>query len=111
MTALLRPVITEKSLKLANHGQYTFEVDRRANVLQIENAIRQQYKATVVAVRTINVLGKERRNRKGIGRTSRWKKALVTLKRGEKISGFELETEQKTAVQPTKKATADKGSK
>jgi large subunit ribosomal protein L23 len=95
MMVLIRPIITEKSLSLATQRQYTFEVDRRANVLQVSRAVAEQYKVTVEGVRTIAVRGDERRTRRGTGQTRTWKKAIITLKKGDKISGFELEIEDK----------------
>ncbi len=95
MMILVRPIITEKSLALTAQRQYTFEVDRRANVLQVAEAAAAQYKVTVESVRTITVRGEERRTRKGTGHTRGWKKAIITLKKGDKIPGFEIETEEK----------------
>lgn len=107
MMVLIRPIITEKSLTLATQRQFTFEVDRRANALQVAAAVADQYKVTVEVVRTQNIRGEERRNRKGVGHTRGWKKAIVTLKKGDKIPGFELETEEK----PAKADTTDKAAK
>lgn len=105
MAVLLRPVITEKSITQAAFNQYTFEVDRRANAIQIAQAVSDHYGVTVIDVRVINVGGVVRRNRRGLGFTRDWKKALITLKKGDKIPGFEIETEQpdekgKKSVEP-----------
>ncbi|AHF89281.1 ribosomal protein L23 [Opitutaceae bacterium TAV1] len=79
--------LTEKSnLLSAELGQYTFEVDRRAGKHAIAAAVEQAFKVTVKRVNTQNNLGKARRSRVGRpGRTSDYKKAVVTLKAGDKI--------------------------
>ncbi|MGV3773575.1 MAG: 50S ribosomal protein L23 [Verrucomicrobiales bacterium] len=68
-------------------NQYTIVADRRANKTQIRTAVEQLFSVHVTAVNTMNVRGKDRRQRTAqAGTTSNWKKALVTLKEGEKIS-------------------------
>ena len=85
-----RPIITEKTTKLAEAGVYTFEVDKRANKIEIANAIEEIFKVKVVAVNTINVLPKK----KTVGRYSGFKaayaKAMVKLQAGDKIEGFTI---------------------
>lgn len=93
MSVLLRPIITEKSLHMAGDRQYTFEVDRRANAIEIARAIEVQFGVKVTDVRVLNIAGHARRYRRSIGQTRAWKKAIVTLAVGNKIVGFELETE------------------
>ena len=93
MTVLIRPIITEKSLRLAGTRQYTFEVDRRANAIEISRAVSEIYRVTITSVRTINRAGVIRHFRRGQGRTRSWKKAIVTVGKGGKIPGFELESE------------------
>lgn len=94
LTVLIRPVITEKSLSLSTHGQYTFEIDRRANKLEVADAVAKIYKVKVMHVSVIPVIPKSVRRRRGSGLTRRWKKAVVTLAKGQKISGFEIEVEK-----------------
>ena len=68
-------------------NQYTIVADRRANKTQIRNAVEVLFGVHVTAVNTMNVRGKDRRQRTAqAGKTSDWKKALVTLKEGERIS-------------------------
>ena len=68
-------------------NQYTIVADRRANKTQIRNAVENLFGVHVTAVNTMNVRGKDRRQRTAqAGKTSDWKKALVTLKEGERIS-------------------------
>ncbi len=87
---ILAPIITEKGT-FANEkaGQVLFKVREHASKDQIREAIEQLFKVTVVKVRTLNFLGKERRKGLKKGRQMNWKKAYVTLKEGEKIEFFE----------------------
>ena len=58
---IISPIITEKSTKLIEEGKYTFKVDKRANKIEIKNAIEEIFKVDVVAVNTINVLPQKKR--------------------------------------------------
>jgi len=80
-------VLTEKATILGEKkNQYVFRVAPRATKLQIKEAVKQLFGKTVVAVNTCNFDGKLRRKRRvDQGRTNHWKKAIVTLKAGEKI--------------------------
>lgn len=85
-----RPVITEKSAYMRDVGNYVaFEVDKKANKLQIKKAVEELFKVTVVEVKTSVVPGKEKKLGRSVGRVPSWKKALVKLKEGEKIEFFE----------------------
>ncbi len=85
-----RPLITEKStLQKEMHNQLAFEVDRRANKIEIKNAVEKIFKVQVKDVRTMNYQGKRKRLGRTMGRRSHWKKAVVTLQPGEKIEFFE----------------------
>lgn len=89
---LKRPVITEKSNFQSDVlGQYTFEVDRRANKQQIKEAVETVFGVTVERVRVINVPAKRvrRHGRREVTRKSGWKKAVVTLAPGGQIEFFE----------------------
>src|SRR5215467_6667455 len=78
--------LTEKSTLMSEKlNKYVFRVSPRANKIQIKNAIEQLFQKTVVDVNTCNYVGKEKRLRGPLGRRPRWKKAIVTLKEGEKI--------------------------
>jgi large subunit ribosomal protein L23 len=85
-----KPLITEKSTqqKEANR-QYAFEVDRNANKIEIQSAIERLFKVKVLDVRTCNVLGKVKRLGRRFGKRPDWKKAIVTLKEGDRIDFFE----------------------
>ena len=80
--------LTEKGTRQAdNYNQYTVVADPRANKTQIRNAVQELFKVKVTKVNTLNVTGKYRRQRtKQAGQSSNWKKAIVTLKEGDKIS-------------------------
>ena len=85
-----RPVITEKStLQKEMHNQLAFEVDRRANKIEIKKAVERIFKVRVKDVRTMNYQGKQKRLGRTVGRRPHWKKAIVTLQPGEKIEFFE----------------------
>ena len=85
-----RPLITEKTniqKEIAN--QLTFEVDRRANRIEIKRAIETAFKVRVASVQTMQVKGKVKRRGRSIGKRRDWKKAIVTLMPGERIDFFE----------------------
>ena len=78
--------LTEKSTLMSEkQNKYVFRVSPKANKIQIKNAIERLFQKTVVDVNTCNYAGKEKRVRGPLGRRPRWKKAIVTLKEGEKI--------------------------
>ena len=76
---------TEKGTVLEQDGKYLFLVSKKANKIQIKRAVEKIYKVKVHAVNTLIVGGKLRRIRYELGKTADWKKAVVTLKPGEKI--------------------------
>jgi len=85
-----RPLITEKSTQQKEvNRQYAFEVDRGANKIEIQSAVERLFKVKVLDVRTSNVLGKIKRLGRRYGKRSDWKKAIVTLKEGDRIDFFE----------------------
>ena len=90
---LVRPILTEKISRLQENRQYAFEVPFSANKIDIEHAVEKKFRVTVTSVRTQRVRGKEKvqltRRGRFQGRTRSWKKALVTLKQGDKIDFFE----------------------
>lgn len=84
-----RPLITEKNSILAEQGVYVFEVSKEATKLDIKKAIEKYFHVKVASVNTSVCRGRARRTRFGVGKTETWKKALVRLNKGEKISLFE----------------------
>lgn len=85
-----RPLITEKtSIQKELHNQVTFEVDRRANRIEIKRAIENVFNVRVSDVKTMQVTGKIKRRGRIVGKRRDWKKAIVTLMPGERIDFFE----------------------
>jgi large subunit ribosomal protein L23 len=84
------PIITEKSERLkTDANKYTFRVLRTANKVEIRNAVQKLFKVHVTAVHVINYEGKLRRMGRFAGRRPDWKKAVVTVKKGETIEALE----------------------
>ncbi len=85
-----RPLITEKSnIQKDDHNQYSFEVNRDSNRIEIRRAIESIFNVKVLSVRTVNVKGKVKRRGKILGKRKDWKKAMVTLTPGQRIPFFE----------------------
>jgi large subunit ribosomal protein L23 len=85
-----KPIITEKStLQKEGDNQLTFEVDRKANRVEIRHAVEKIFKVRVIKVRTIQMKGKVKRVGRTLGKRRDWKKAVVTLAAGENIEFFE----------------------
>ena len=78
-------VVTEKVSNMGDLRKYSFEVDTKANKIQIKKAVEDTYKVKVKDVNTIVMPGKSKRVRHKMGYTPNWKKAIVTLKEGHKI--------------------------
>lgn len=79
------PVITEKSQTLANENVIVFKVDKKANKVQIKQAIEKKFNVKVEKITTLNTKAKKRRVGRYTGTTSPYKKAMVKLKEGSKI--------------------------
>ena len=91
---LIRPLITEKMSTLtAEQSKYGFLVNPKANKIEIAKAIEKKFEVNVVDVKTINHSGKTktqfRKSGRFTGKTAKYKKAIVTLKEGDKIELFE----------------------
>lgn len=84
-----RPVVTEKGTALKEQNKYCFEVDRRANKIEVKQAVEALFRVKVAAVRTVAVRGRVKRVGRFTGRTGDWKKAIVTLQEGHSIEFFE----------------------
>jgi len=83
------PIITEQSMKLIDaENKYTFKVDKKANKIEIKNAIEKIFKVHVIKVNTINVLPKAKKVGKYEGFKPAYKKAIVLLPEGQKIDAF-----------------------
>ena len=86
---LRRPLITEKSTFLQAQGKYAFEVAKEASKPQIKQAVEKAFSVKVTAVNVMVVPGKTRRLGRRELPAKPWKKAIVTLKPGDKIELFE----------------------
>lgn len=86
---LLAPVISEKAAHLAAAHQYVFHVGLTANKVMVKQAVKSAYKVDAVSVNMIRVEGKTVRRGKTVGKQSDYKKAIVTLKPGQKIEMYE----------------------
>ena len=87
---LKSPILTEKSTaQKETANKVTFEVDRRANKIEIKQAVEKIFKVKVTDVHTMIVRGKVKRYKNLLGKRSDWKKAVVTLKPGEKVPFLE----------------------
>ncbi len=85
-----RPIVTEKSsMAQQNNNQYCFAVDRRATKYDVREAVEKVFQVKVTEVRTSKVPGKYKRVGRNLGKTSAWKKAVVTLKTGDRIDFLE----------------------
>ncbi len=81
-----KPLSSEKSVndrEISN--SYHFEVDKKVNKIQVKEAIEKLFEVEVLAVRTLNRVGKSRKYRNKVYKTGGWKKAIVTLKEGDRI--------------------------
>lgn len=84
---LIQPRVSEKAGNMSKAGKYVFQVANSANKISVKKAIEQTYKVKVVQVNMITNKGKNRTFGKTSGRTSDFKKAIVTLKEGDRIEG------------------------
>ena len=91
-STIVRPVVSEKSTVLGEEGKYVFEVAPEANKIQIKAAVEEAFANKKINVATVNILhvpGKTRRRGRSVGKTRSWKKAIVTLKSGQRLDLFE----------------------
>ena len=91
----LKPVITEKSMNLASKGVYMFDVNSKANKPLVAKAVKEQFKVDAEAVRISITKGKIKRFKGVEGQRKDNKRAYVTVKKGQKISVFETQAEEK----------------
>lgn len=85
-----RPIaLTEKATSLREQNKFVFRVNRRANKIQIRDAVQKLFNVTVLDVNTMIFRGKDRRMGRGYAKLHNWKKAVVTLKDGDTIQFFE----------------------
>lgn len=104
-TVLIKPLVTEKSMSTVSDGRYTFAVAKTASKTDIKNVLGKQFGVTITSVATSLVKGKTKRvgARRQETTVSSWKKAVVTVKKGEKIALFEPATDDKKDKKEKKK--------
>ena len=85
---ILKPVITEKSMDELQNGKYTFKVAKDANKSEIKKAVEQLFGVEVAKVNTMNGNGRSKRVGRFAGKTSDWKKAIITLTEDSKSIEF-----------------------
>ena len=93
-TLIKYPIITEKSMQAASLGWYTFAVNKESHKIDIASAINDQFKVHVTDIKTLIVKGRLKtvgRRSKHTVKSSDWKKAIVRLKKDEKIDLFAVE--------------------
>jgi large subunit ribosomal protein L23 len=86
---LIKPLVTEKGNLLAGSNQYLFEVAKNTNKVEVKKAVEMIYHVKPTSVNIVNVGGKKVRYGRSFGVMKNWKKAIVTLKEGDKISVYE----------------------
>lgn len=82
-------VLTEKATRVRGQNKVIFKVNRRANKIQIREAIQKMFNVTVLDVNTLVMRGKDRRMGRGYAKLQNWKKAIITLKEGDEIAFFD----------------------
>lgn len=85
---LMHHHLSEKTNLFSSTGRYVFKVAKNANKIEVKKAVEKVYDVHVTKVNMVNVAGKSRRQGRTMGRTQDWKKAIVTLKQGERIAGL-----------------------
>lgn len=100
MIVLRRPIITEKSMKLAMRHLYTFEVDKNADKAAISRAVADKFNVKVISVKTINIKGetKSQKRVRKFYQSEGFKKAVVKLPKNQKIALFETPKEEEVKV-------------
>jgi large subunit ribosomal protein L23 len=82
-------ILTEKATRVRGQNKVIFKVNRRANKIQIREAIQRMFNVTVIDVNTLVMRGKDRRMGRGYAKLQNWKKAIITLKEGDEIAFFD----------------------
>lgn len=89
-STIIKPIITEKAVGLSSKNKYVFEVDKKATRSEIKKEIANIFKVKVEKVNIVNQKGKQVRRGRTLGHVPGYKKAIVTLKEGEKIKELEV---------------------
>ena len=86
---IIRPIVTEKTTGAADMGRYAFQVRKRANKMQVKEAVERSYKVKVADVNIMNMPAKPRKFGRHVANKPGWKKAIVTLAGNDRITLFE----------------------
>ncbi|MDY6967148.1 MAG: 50S ribosomal protein L23 [Spirochaetota bacterium] len=86
---IISPVVSEKTTDMAEDGKYVFRVANKSNKHMIDKAIREIFNVNPIKINVMKVRGRKKRVRYHYGYTPSWKKAIVTLKKGERIELYE----------------------
>ncbi len=87
---LIRPIISEKTTEMMEINKYVFEVAMNSNKLMVRQAVKELFGVQPERVNVMRVRGKRKRIRYQYGKTAAWKKAIVTLKEGDKIDIYDV---------------------
>ncbi len=105
---LKKALVSEKSFSNVGKDKFTFIVDPKADKETIADVCEKLFGVNVLEVNTANIKGKVKMSKRGKGKRSDFKKAVVTLKKGQKIDLFDIETEKSDKDKKTKEQKADK---
>lgn len=108
---LKKALISEKSFTKAAESKFTFVVQKASTKGEVAMAVEELFGVNVLAVNIINTIGKVKRSKKGLGRRSDIRKAIVTLKKGQKIDLFEVEEPKEKEKGKAKSEKAEKNEK
>ena len=90
----INPLITEKSAKMIDIGQYSFITDRQVNKITLKNIIEKQFKVNVEKIQSINYVGKITNFKRHIGKKKRFKKIILKLRKGQTIKEYQIENSE-----------------
>jgi len=99
-----KALVSEKSFRQSGEGKFTFLVSPKTDKFEIAALVKELFDVTVLGVTTANFKGKIKKTKKGEGKRSNFKKAIVTIKKGEKIDLFDVEQDDEKG-----KAKSEKG--
>jgi large subunit ribosomal protein L23 len=85
---IIKPIVTEKTNDAVQLGKYTFKVNKKATKVDIKRAVEKLFSVKVEKVNTISIKGKEKRVGRSVGKTSDWKKAIVTINTNPKDQNY-----------------------
>lgn len=103
----IKPYVTEKTLKQAKDGVFTFTTDRKINKLAFGSMLKKLHKVDILKIATLNQKPSARRFKGYKGKTKAYRKMVVRIKKGQKIPGFEVVETTATDNEKTQKAQKD----